>query len=210
MHLSRWTACTRRHKSRASGDSHEIFLRALIILTPCGALCVKMLTSTPARPWAAWLQENAGRLLLFARQQTRSDADAQDVLQEALLRLWQRGDAAIPDAALVYTTIRRAAIDAGRSMDRRSQREGRWAGEQTMHADAWFDPDPASRELAAEVREKLESLSPVLREAIVLRVWGDLSFAEIARILEIPLQTAASRCRLAVEQLRRHFIPALS
>ena len=37
--------------------------------------------------WGAWLDANGARLLLYARQQTPTSADAEDVLQDALLQL---------------------------------------------------------------------------------------------------------------------------
>ena len=37
--------------------------------------------------WGAWLDANGARLLLYARQQTPTCADAEDVLQDALLQL---------------------------------------------------------------------------------------------------------------------------
>ena len=42
------------------------------------------------RAWAVWVSTHAGRLLLFARQQTRCEADAQDVTQEAILEATRR------------------------------------------------------------------------------------------------------------------------
>ena len=37
--------------------------------------------------WREWLEAHGGKLLLFARQQTRRAEDAEDVLQEALVKL---------------------------------------------------------------------------------------------------------------------------
>lgn len=37
--------------------------------------------------WDEWLREHASQLLLFARQQSRSPEDAEDILQDALVRL---------------------------------------------------------------------------------------------------------------------------
>ena len=63
--------------------------------------------------WKEWLAEYGSRLLLFARQQTRSEADAEDVLQSALVKTWKTHRGA-PDekvVSLAYTNIRRCAID---------------------------------------------------------------------------------------------------
>ncbi|RPI95425.1 MAG: hypothetical protein EHM39_11765, partial [Chloroflexi bacterium] len=40
--------------------------------------------------WEQWLAEHTPALLLFARQQTRSEADAQDLVQEAIVESWRR------------------------------------------------------------------------------------------------------------------------
>ena len=87
-----------------------------------------------ASVWESWIAANASRFLLFARQQTRSDHDAEDVLQDALVESWERGGGR-PEAALVFATIRRRAIDRGRRHDRRARREEAAAPEN----DVWFD-----------------------------------------------------------------------
>ena len=45
--------------------------------------------SDPTANWSAWLAEHSSKLLLFARTQTRSEADAEDVLQENVLLPYQ-------------------------------------------------------------------------------------------------------------------------
>ena len=60
--------------------------------------------------WRHWVEDHAPRLLLFARQQARSEADAQDLVQEAMIEAAQRnGDQAPPPLALVFATIHRRA-----------------------------------------------------------------------------------------------------
>ena len=39
--------------------------------------------------WKRWFHDNGTRLLLFARSKTKNEQDAQDVFQEAILRLWK-------------------------------------------------------------------------------------------------------------------------
>ena len=73
--------------------------------------------------WTAWIDENGEAFFLYARQQCRSESDAKDVLQDALTEAWRRTPKGVPDRSLVFATIRRRAIDHGRSIDRRAVRE---------------------------------------------------------------------------------------
>jgi RNA polymerase sigma-70 factor, ECF subfamily len=152
--------------------------------------------------WAPWLAQHAPRLLLFARQQTRSETDAQDVVQEAVVECWQRQmDGTPPAAGLVFATIRRRAIDLGRSADRRAVREAVTAGE---ISEAWFDGGVEERETSRLIQEAMNKLPDNYREVVTLKVWGELTFAEIAETLDIPANTAASRYRYGLAELRKH------
>jgi RNA polymerase sigma-70 factor, ECF subfamily len=161
-------------------------------------------SNEPVSAWEQWIAENAGRFLLFARQQTRSDEDAQDVLQEALIESWQRGGGR-PESALVFATIRRRAIDMGRRHDRRARREEAAAPEQ----DVWFDSAVHDRETAMLLEEAVRTLPKDLCDVITLKIWGDLTFAEVAETLRIPQGTAATRYRTALTQLRKSLSPVL-
>ncbi|MGB1249265.1 MAG: RNA polymerase sigma factor [Candidatus Promineifilaceae bacterium] len=54
----------------------------------------------------------------------------------------------------------------------------------------------------AQIWQAVETLSPTLREAIVLRYWAQHSFKEMAEILSCPIGTAQSRVRLGYKKLR--------
>lgn len=60
-------------------------------------------------------------------------------------------------------------------------------------------PDPAT---GIEIRRALAKLLEEQREAVVLRVWGGLSLAELAEHQGVPLQTASSRYRYGVAKLK--------
>ena len=160
----------------------------------------------PADPteteWSAWLAENAGRLLLFARQQTRGEQDAEDILQEALVESWRRANGR-PQPALVFATIRRRAIDLSRRIDHRAPRP---SAPDLPH----FSCPHADREEAAFLENAILHLPDNQREVLTLKFWGGLTFAEISQTLEIPPGTAASRYRLAIESLRQTFASALA
>ncbi len=150
--------------------------------------------------WRAWFAEHGARLRLIARQWTRTDADADDVLQEAFVRFWkhQRHLPGDPNA-LVVTSIRRAALDLHRRSDRRALREQAVAADAEVFAAFEPEADPRLQALA----RSLPSLPAEQREVVVLKVWGDLTFEQIGEQLAISPNTAASRWRYAMEALRR-------
>jgi RNA polymerase sigma-70 factor (ECF subfamily) len=49
----------------------------------------------------------------------------------------------------------------------------------------------------------MHQLPDIYREVVTLKVWGELTFAEIAESLDIPANTAASRYRYGLEELRK-------
>jgi RNA polymerase sigma-70 factor (ECF subfamily) len=160
--------------------------------------------------WPRWLADNAARLLLFARQQTRTAPDAEDVFQDACVHVWQRwrqlaGD---PTAArrLAFATVRRAALDLARRQNRRVAREQRAVADAGPPV-VWFAGDWEAQERARAIQAALEHVPAEQREVIVMKIWGELTLAEIAGILDIPANTAASRYRLGLETLRDH-LPA--
>ena len=162
----------------------------------------RSMDASPAQAdWRRWLDDHAPKLLLFARQQARSEADAQDLVQEALTEaLARQGAGAPPPQALVFATIRRRAIDLARSEDRRSRREQ--VAFEAM-PECWFDRSAEDRELGQLMQNAMSRLPETFREVITLKVWSGLTFAEIAEALDIPANTAASRYRYGLAELRK-------
>jgi RNA polymerase sigma-70 factor (ECF subfamily) len=152
-------------------------------------------------------------MLLFARQQTRSHEDAEDVLQDAIVKLVEkiRSDEFIggPDAwqPYLYTTIRRLAIDLSRRDDRRRRREdtvGLESGEARQQAyHPWFESESSDDETRCQLEAKLKELPAKFAEVIVMKIWGERTFAEIGEALGISQNTAASRYRYGLEALKR-------
>jgi len=163
--------------------------------------------------WDAWLKENGSRLLLFARQQTRSIEDAQDVLQDALVKLARKIEEGVFDGGqeswkpYLYTSIRRLSIDLGRKNDRRSKREDKSEadrrGETGGVIDPWFENVSSNDETRSLLEENLKKLPAKFSEVIVMKIWGENTFAEIGEILDVSLNTVASRYRYGLERLRK-------
>lgn len=162
--------------------------------------------------WRQWLEEFGPRLLLFARQQTRSQEDAEDVLQDAIIKLVEKIQANEFVGGMdswqpyLYTTIRRLAIDLSRKDDRRRRREDIVSIEDCPAApinDPWFDTDSSDDETRAQLERGLRALPPKFAEVIVMKIWGERTFAEIGEALDISQNTAASRYRYGLEALRK-------
>jgi RNA polymerase sigma-70 factor (ECF subfamily) len=151
--------------------------------------------------WEQWLARHAPALLLFARQQADRETDAQDLVQEAVIESWRRqSEGAPPPLGLVYATIRRRAIDLARRNSRRADREA------AAHLDGppcWFDSDVDERERSQLIQKAMSHLPEIYRDVLTLKVWGRLTFGEIAQALDIPANTAASRYRYGLMELRK-------
>ncbi len=163
--------------------------------------------------WGAWLATNGPKMLLFARQQTRSHQDAEDVLQDAMVKLIEkiRNHEFIggPEAwqPYLYTAIRRLAIDLSRRDDRRKRREdtvGTDDGEANQEAfHPWFESDSSDDETRLQLEEKLKELPEKFSEVVIMKIWGERTFSEIGETLGISQNTAASRYRYGLEALKR-------
>ena len=176
--------------------------------------------SPSASAWREWLQANGPRLLLFAKNQTRNAQDAEDVLQDALVKLVEKLDSGSFDGgqdmwmAYLYTTIRRLSIDLGRKDDRRRKREDFVSEEREADAaaqfDPWFESDASGDETRSYLERGLKELPQKFAEVIVLKIWSNKTFAEIGDMLNISQNTAASRYRYGLEILKRKLIEAKS
>jgi len=124
-------------------------------------------------------------------------ADAADVVQEVFVRLATRGGrlSRVRDPrAYLLTMAHRAAVDRFRRRAREAPLD-----------DLLVPALEASPELGTDARRasrRLAELPPAQREALYLRHFAGLSFAEIGRVTRVPTFTAASRCRLGLERLR--------
>lgn len=158
--------------------------------------------------WKQWIEAHGPRLLLCARQWTRSLADAEDVLQEAFVRYWrhQRHLPGDPQALLV-TSIRRAALDLARREDRRTAREERADGGLEEREGVFQKLPGEGDERRQEIETALRRLPVEQREVLVLKIWQELTFEQIGEALDISANTAASRYRYALIALRKQLEP---
>ena len=152
------------------------------------------------QPWTAILRE----VERSAREVRVDPRERRDLVQEALLRVWERIEAEggrRPTSGLVRTVLRRLAIDGWRQV--RSREPGVEArGLEARGREPEPDDAAATRELVVLLRRRVAALPAVQREVVCMRVEEGLPFREIARRQDVPLGTALGRMHLAMKKLR--------
>ena len=131
-------------------------------------------------------------------------AEAQDAVQEASVRAW-RGWGNLRERDRFHSWFSQILVNVCRTrLRQRSKRRTLDVDEVDLESG-----DPFRASLARDaIGRALSSLSRELRMVVVLRYWGELSLAEIADRLNIPVGTVKSRHHAALQVLRRRIEPA--
>jgi RNA polymerase sigma-70 factor, ECF subfamily len=138
----------------------------------------------------------AGELTRFARWLASSVHDADDVVQEALLRAFRAKDAPPGDRALrawLFRIARNVHVDQRRAQAARDRFIVLEGGRDDLEEVEGTAPRPAHGVERADLERALAELPEGTRAALVLTDVWELDHAEVASILDIPLGTVKSR-----------------
>ena len=147
-------------------------------------------------------------LFAFLLNFTRDEADTRDVLQEVFRRLAGRDgglEGVADERGFLLRMAHNQAVDLIRRRDARDRAHSALAGEPLALFAATDDPDDA--ELRSRLSGALGELPSEQRVVVQLKLWEGLTFEAIARLLDIPPNTAASRYRYGVDKLRARLRP---
>lgn len=171
--------------------------------------------------FAQLVRRHQGPLYNFALRQVRVGQVAEDVVQEAFVRVVQNAAEFKHEARFttwVYTITRNLCIDQLRkralrkhpSLDEsksgegegRDGRDGPTLGEQTADPRASVERDATGIELKERILRAVDKLPDDQREVFLMREVSNLPFKEIAEITGVPENTVKSRMRYALERLQ--------
>ena len=139
-------------------------------------------------------REHGPALLAYATTIVESRSSAQDVLHQVFLKLLS-GKVQMPDdpKPYLFRAVRNASLNYRRGTKRDTPYED---------VEVKFVGPFGKAESAADLSRALADLPVEQRQIVILKIWGQLTLQEVADLLEIPANTAASRYRYALEKLR--------
>jgi len=128
---------------------------------------------------------------------------AEDMAQETFLRAWSNLESIRPSASL-KNWLYRIAVNATLDVLRRRSDAPMEDEVVQMVMDPAPDPETAmiAKESAEQLHGLLRTLPDTTRSVLVLREYGELTYQEIASVLDIPIGTVMSRLNYARTRLR--------
>lgn len=155
--------------------------------------------------FAVLYDREAPRVYGLIRRVVRDPAQSEEVTQEVFVEAWrlaprfdsQRGAV----TSWILTLAHRRAVDRVRSEQAARDRA------QRVRADLGANPDPVGERVEArferdQVRQALDTLTDLQREAIELAYYGGKTYREVAELLDTPLGTVKTRMRDGLIRLR--------
>ena len=152
--------------------------------------------------------DHAQALFAFLLSFTRSEADTRDLLQELFIRLALRPgllEGIRDERAFLLRLSHNLAIDLIRRRSTRQRNYEKLAAEPPDLFAA--TPELDERAFRGALSDALGELPPEQRAVVHLKLWEGLTFEQIAELLDIPLNTAASRYRYGLDKLRQRLRP---
>jgi RNA polymerase sigma-70 factor (ECF subfamily) len=152
--------------------------------------------------------EHAQALFAFLLNLTRHEADTRDLLQELFVKLAKRPELleGVRDMrAFLLRLGHNLAIDLIRRRGTRERNYEQLAGEPAPIFAPASEPD--ARAFREALAAALGDIPPDQRAVVHLKLWEGLTFEKIAELLDLPLNTAASRYRYGLDKLRERLRP---
>ncbi|HEX6316055.1 MAG TPA: RNA polymerase sigma-70 factor [Gemmatimonadaceae bacterium] len=141
----------------------------------------------------------------FVQRFVRSADLAEELVQDVFLKLWSKREQ-LAEIETLRTYLFRAARNTALNYLRRAKLERKWREEQGTDDDPpttfAADDEAVEQEVAVAVQEAINRLPPRCREIFLLSRDGGLTYAEIARSLEISVKTVETQMGRALKSLR--------
>lgn len=138
------------------------------------------------------LDENGRSLTLYARQW--APFAAEDIVQEAFLKLLSESPLPLNPKAWLFRVVRNTSIDLLRKEKKDSYK--------SFCLENYFKPTNEQQLSGEEITILLQKLDPTIREIIVMKIWGTLTFREIAELTDLSISAAHQKYQQGITQMR--------
>jgi len=155
--------------------------------------------------YAELFRRFAPKIKAFVMGQGLAAQEAEELSQEAMLKVWRKAEGFDPTKATastwIYTIARNLRIDMARKAARKRE----------LPDDLWVNHERPVDELmglaqsADTLKSLMVGLPPEQKEVLTLSFYEDMSHSDVAKALNLPLGTVKSRLRLALGRLRHAF-----
>jgi RNA polymerase sigma-70 factor (ECF subfamily) len=156
-------------------------------------------------------RRHGGAVFGLACRVLNNTTEAEDVVQEVFLRLWNQPDRFDPSRGSLRSFLlaqsHARSVDAIRSLNSRRARESREAG-RTARAEYDMQHEVWDLTVAHQVARALGDLPEEERRAIELAYFEGLTYVEVARLLNQPEGTVKSRIRNGMRRMRSVLVEA--
>jgi RNA polymerase sigma-70 factor (ECF subfamily) len=157
-----------------------------------------------------WYEQHGPALVTYASSILGDRSRAEDALQQVFFKLL-KGKMEVPEPAKPY--LFRAVRNTAISMKRHSGHEvalddgihgevPKDGCESSNKRNEWFEASAELGYWSAKLENALKELPLEQSEVLTMKIWGEMTFDEIATVLDISMNTAASRYRYAIAKLR--------
>ena len=159
-----------------------------------------------AELWTEWGRQHWRSVWGYLWGLLRRHDLADDLTQEVFCRAWQARDR-YREQGLARAYLLRIADHLAVDHHRKSGREVNlgdeaWKQIEPVEQAGGVDDALQRQEVFNQLAFTLDRLSPQQRRVLLLRYYGELSFAEIAEMMECPINTILSYCHRGLHTLR--------
>ena len=146
-------------------------------------------------------------LKIVSMKVLHNDADADDLLQDVFVEIWERAGSYDPlmgrPLAWIATLTRRRSIDRLRKRETYCRVEERFAEDTDTRGDGWthVHEELSQHEMSIHLQRALATLPEPQRRAIELAYHGQMTQREIAAHTGIPLGTIKTRLELGLRKM---------
>jgi RNA polymerase sigma-70 factor, ECF subfamily len=159
---------------------------------------------------SGFIRTNQNRLVRHAFFRLGNKEEAEDVVQEVMIRIYQERESRTNvenPLSYVFRMVYNACID-------RLRKSPVTGSAVSLESAGSTKINHMNREQEIIAREEYERLNRILKEipgeqaeVIRLRIFDELSFTEISELLKVPVTTIKSRFSYGITKLRNHFLP---